>query len=97
MAKQRAAGPTKCLDDNPSSKSIRLGGRFINLMRLAEHGFDHGYLSRILSEDRVPSVAYAMKLATALGIVTDTDEPDIARLFTLIRDSRASRKSAHRR
>lgn len=97
MAKQRAAGPTKCLDDNPSSKSIRLGGRFINLMRLAERGLDHGYLSRILSGERVPSVPYAMKLATELGILTDNNEPDIARLFMLIRDRGASRKSANRR
>lgn len=95
MAKRRVAGPTKCLDENPSSQSIRLGGRFINLARLAERGLDHGYVSRILSAERTPSIPYATKLAKELGILDENNDPDISRLFMLIRDRVDEEKRSH--
>lgn len=76
--------PTECLESKPTSKTIRLGGRFISLTKIAEHGFDAGYLSYIFSGDRVPSVPYAMRLAKTLGLFTEEREPDVNGLFTLI-------------
>lgn len=84
----RRSGPTACLDEKPTSKSIRLGGRFINLSRLAEFGFDHSYLSRILAGDRNPSMDYARRVAKCLGILTDDKEPDTTQLFILIKQRR---------
>lgn len=93
--RKRPLAPTRCLDENPTSKSIRLGGRFINLMRLSEYGMDHGYLSYILSGDRVPSVSYGRKIAKCLGIFTEEGVPDLEGLLTLIRERRATLDKAH--
>lgn len=89
MSKKRLLAPTRCLEDSPSAKSIWLGGRPINLMRLAEYGMDHGYLSYILSGERTPSVAYGKKIAKCLGIFKGDGSPDFAGLLELI-DQRRS-------
>lgn len=80
----RLLAPTRCLEENPSAKSIYLGGRPINLTRLAEYGMDHGYLSYILSGERTPSVAYGKKIAKCLGILRPDGTPDFAGLLELI-------------
>lgn len=60
-------GPRAYLEDHPTAYSVRLGGRYINLQRLAnEENFNHSYLSRIVSGDRTPSLPYYQRLADAL-------------------------------
>jgi hypothetical protein len=52
----------------PSRQSVKLGGQCINLVRLSETmQVDHGYLSRVMRGDRVPSLPYAEAVAAALG------------------------------
>jgi transcriptional regulator with XRE-family HTH domain len=61
-----------CLEDHPTTKTVRLGGRFISLAKIEkETGLDHGYTSYIFSGKRTPSVPYAIKLAKALGMSID--------------------------
>lgn len=93
--RKRPLAPTRCLDENPTSKSIRLGGRFINLTRLSEYGMDHGYLSYIFSGDRVPSIPYGRKIAKLLGILTEEGEPNLEGLLTLIRERRLGMDKDH--
>lgn len=90
MVKKRPLAPTRCLESNPSAKSIYLGGQPINLMRLAEYGMDHGYLSYIISGERTPSVAYGKKVAKCLGILKADGTPDFAGLLELIEERRES-------
>jgi hypothetical protein len=94
MSKKRVLAPTRCLENSPSAKSIYLGGRPINLMRLAEYGMDHGYLSYILSGERTPSVAYGKKIAKCLGILREDGQPDFAGLLELIDERRATLQKA---
>lgn len=95
--RKRPLAPTRCLDDEPTSKTIRLGGRFVNITRLSEYGMDHGYLSYILSGERTPSVAYGKKIARCLGILRDDGEPDLEGLLSLIADRRLQLDMEHRR
>lgn len=88
MPRKRLLAPTLCLEDAPTRKSIRLGGRFISITRLCEYGMDHGYLSYILSGERTPSVAYGKKVAKCLGLYNDEGEPDFAGLLVLIGERR---------
>ena len=61
------SGPSAYLEEHPNAKSVRFGGRYIDLLRLAHvEGLDHGYLSRILAGQRTPSIAYARRIAAAL-------------------------------
>ena len=90
----RILAPTRCLEDSPTGKSIYLGGRPINLSRLAEYGMDSGYLSYILSGERTPSVAYAKKVAKCLGILKADGSPDFAGLLELIEERRVSLQKA---
>lgn len=90
----RLLAPTRCLEDSPSAKSIYLGGRPINLTRLAEYGMDSGYLSYILSGERTPSVAYGKKVAKCLGILKADGTPDFAGLLELIDQRRATLQKA---
>lgn len=72
MAKYMRCGPTSCLEDHPTTKTLRIGGRFISLTKLEkEAGLDHGYTSYIFSGRRTPSIPYAIKLAKALGMTID--------------------------
>lgn len=67
-----ALGPRAYLESRPSSQSIRLGGRYINLSRMAEdEGFDHSYLSRIMCGERTPSVPYLTRIAECLSMTRD--------------------------
>lgn len=97
MLKPRRPAPTQCLEDTPSSKTVRLGGRFISITRLCEYGMDHGYLSYVLSGDRVPSVLYGKKIARCLGILKDDGMPDLDGLLQLIEERRAEMEAEHRR
>lgn len=49
--------------------TVRFAGRFINISHLStELGMDNGYVNRVLSGKRIPSVAYATRIAEALGL-----------------------------
>lgn len=76
-------GPRRCLEANPTRKSIRLNGRFINISELARQGpFDHGFLSVILSGKRYPTIPYAERIAECLGM-------GLEELLIAIRERRA--------
>lgn len=52
----------------PTEQTVSLGGHAINLVKLSEAlDIDHGYLSRVCSGKRVPSLPYVQAVSTALG------------------------------
>lgn len=60
--------PKAYLEDKPTKQTVRLGGHPLNLLSLSQAlRIDHGYLSRVCSGERVPSVQYARTIAAALG------------------------------
>lgn len=60
-------GPYGCLDRRPTSQSIKFNGRYINLKEMSRlYDLDHGYLSRIFNQLRIPSIAYAKVISKAL-------------------------------
>lgn len=60
-------GPQAYIEDDPTHQSVRFGGRYVSLARLSEDlNIDHGYLSRIFSGVRMPSIPYLQRVATAL-------------------------------
>ena len=64
-------GPTNpnILESHPDSQSIRFGGRYINMGRMAEQGnLDPGYLSKVMAGKRKPSIDYAVRLVHILGL-----------------------------
>lgn len=91
MAEPRRVGPRRYLEDNPTAGSVRFGGRYINLKRLAEgEDMNHSYLSYILSGERTPTFKYATKIVEALGLC-GLDE-----LFDCIADRKAELKQRRR-
>lgn len=65
-------GPWGCLDRHPTAQSIRFNGKYINLKEMSRlHDLDHGYLSRIFNQKRIPSIAYAKVIAKALHMQYD--------------------------
>lgn len=65
-------GPRACLEDNPTSQSVRLCGRWVNLSELARNeGLDHGYLSKIFAGERVASTTYNRRIARGLHMTMD--------------------------
>jgi transcriptional regulator with XRE-family HTH domain len=81
--------PTQCLEDAPTSQSVKFAGRFINLAKLHRQvGIDRGYVSYILSGKRSPTVEYAKRIAQGLGMVDEHGEPDVTALLTAIRERR---------
>lgn len=68
----RHRGPQDCLEENPTAQSVKLGDCYINIRRLADRGFEHGYLSRILSGERTPSLDYARRIANELGMTLES-------------------------
>lgn len=66
--------PSRCIERNPTTQSIMLGGRYINISAIArDQNIDQSYLSRVLSGKRPPSIEHARKIATALGYATIDD------------------------
>ena len=63
------APPRRYREDHPKrGVSVTLGGHTLNLTELARGlKADHGYLSKVLSGRRTPSLPFAEKLAEALG------------------------------
>lgn len=66
-------------------------------MRLSERGLDHGYVSRILSGERTPSLPYAQRLCHELGIFTSKGEPNILGLLSMIAARKTETVSRSRR
>lgn len=63
---------TGCIEVNPTSQSVNLGGVYINLSVLARtQNIDQSYLSRIMAGKRRPRIDHAQKIAGALGITID--------------------------
>lgn len=73
MAKRAvAAPPPSFIVRNPKCQNYKFAGRYLNLKLLAKHlGINHGYMSRIMSGERTPSVAYALLIANALHLSLD--------------------------
>lgn len=94
----RSGLPTRCLEDHPNSKSIRLSGRFINMAEI-ERTFelDHGYVSYILQGKRTPSISYAKRLAKALGMFDEEGQPDVNGLMKAIAERVADMDEDYKR
>lgn len=87
-----AVGPRAYLEEQHTAQSIRLAGRYINLKHMAaEEGFDHSYLSRIMSGERTPSVAYYKRIADALLMPLDELMEAIAERKAYLIEKRAKR------
>lgn len=94
----RSGSPTRCLEANPTSHSIRLGGRFISMAEIErQFDLDHGYISYILQGKRTPSIPYAKRLAKALGMFDEEGEPDVNGLMKAIEERVADLAEEYRR
>lgn len=64
-----------CIEDHPTSQTIKLGGKYIAQRRLSAYtGVDQAYLSRMLAGKRDPmrmSVGLCLQIAAALGMSID--------------------------
>lgn len=64
-----------CIEEHPTTQTIKLGGRYIALRRLAAYtGVDEAYMSRMLAGKRDPmrmSVGLAFQISAALGMSVD--------------------------
>lgn len=90
--------PTRCLESNPTSKSVRLAGRYISLAELErQSGLDHGYVSYILQGKRMPSLKYAAVIAVQLGLYDAEGQPDINGLMAAIKDRKEELELAYRK
>lgn len=70
MGVTHVAGPQAyLLRTKPDGRHVRFGGRYINLSELsASEGLSHGYLTRVISGERTPSLTYLKRVAEALGM-----------------------------
>jgi transcriptional regulator with XRE-family HTH domain len=58
-----------CFEGNPTTQTVYLGTMAINLTGIAVvTGLTQGYLSRIFSGERTPSLPVAKKIAKALDL-----------------------------
>jgi transcriptional regulator with XRE-family HTH domain len=84
-------GPRAYLTDRVTHQSVKLAGRYVDLKALAEgEGLDHGYVSRIMSGERTPSIPYLLKIAAGFKMSVDN-------LLTAIDERRAQLHAQHRR
>jgi len=61
-----------CIERRPTTQSVYLMGRAVNLSAISRsQGIDPSHLSRIFSGRRNPSIKYARKIASALGLRLD--------------------------
>ena len=61
--------PISCLAQKPNRRSVYFNGVAISVEAIAiKQRLDQGYLSRIFSGKRVPSIAHAQMIAAALGM-----------------------------
>jgi len=64
-----------CIEDHPTTQTIKLGGKYIALRRLCNYtGVDEAYMSRMLAGKRDPmrmSVGLMLQIASALGMSID--------------------------
>lgn len=61
--------PASCLEAKPTAQSVEFGGKMVSVSKIARtQGIDRGYVSRILSGQRVPRIPHAKKIAAALGM-----------------------------
>lgn len=65
--------PRHCIENHPTSQSIRFGGVYINLTAISRRdpALTHSYLSRVFNGGRRPSYRLAQRIAKALGMSTD--------------------------
>lgn len=67
--RKRMVGPRAYLEPRPTYRSIKFGGRFVNLKALArDHHFNHSYITRIIKGSRTASVDYCRRVAAALDM-----------------------------
>lgn len=67
----RRGGPTKCIVQNPTTRSAYFNGRFISLTeisRFVRNRVSLSMLSRVFRGERIPSLRSAAIIAEALGM-----------------------------
>lgn len=68
----RRSSPQGCLQLTPKAKTIRFGGKFISLSKVAkEAGIDPSYASYIFSGKREGSISVLRAIAKSLGMSLD--------------------------
>lgn len=100
MSRERTATgiPTRCLEEKPTSKTIRLAGRYISLAKLdSECNLDHGYVSHILLGRRTPTLTYAKSIARGLGMLDSEGNPDVNGLIRAIEERKAEIDTNYRK
>lgn len=64
-----------CIEEHPTTQTIRLGGKYISLRRLSRYtGVDEAYMSKMMAGKRDPmrmSLGVALQIAAALGMSLD--------------------------
>lgn len=64
--------PLSYIERHPTTQSIMLGGRYINLSAISRDlEIDQSYLSKIFSGKRDPTIAHLRKLTAALRVTID--------------------------
>lgn len=63
------ASDSPCFEINPTAQTVYLGSMAINLTGIAVvTGLTQGYLSRVFSGERTPTIPVAKKIAKALDL-----------------------------
>lgn len=74
------AQPTGCIQDKPTTTTVELAGKPINILAISRQThIDQSYLCRILRGKKAPTLETALKIAGALGM-------PVEELYIAIRD-----------
>lgn len=69
MSDQKPNDEPNCIEKHPTTQSVQLLGRYINLSALSRAtGLTPSHLSRVVRGQRTPSVPVLFAMAEALGI-----------------------------
>lgn len=64
--------PTGCLQEKPTSTSVILGGKHINILAISRQtNIDQSYLCKILRGKKHPTMETGIKIASALGMTVE--------------------------
>lgn len=78
------------IEANPTTQSVQLDGTWINIAAVSrETGMDQGYLSRVFSGQRTPSMFRAQAIADVLGF-------ELERFVNAIKERRNALQSTSR-
>lgn len=92
MPQKRVAAPavpTRCLAETVDRRNaVCLGGKYLSLSKMMDQGLNHTYMSRIARGLRIPSYAYAKRIALVIGVLDAEGQPDPGRIFQLLQERR---------